>query len=94
MFGDKGPEDRARCESCGMPLHVGNFGTNASGSMNTEYCSMCFQKGAFTDMDINYDDMMRQTASRMVLELGMSEENAKTHAMEIVPRMKRWRKRF
>jgi len=87
-------DEKARCQSCGMPIHVGNFGTNASGSMNFEYCNICFQKGAFTDMDMTCANMIKQTTSRMIQELGMNEQEAHELAIEIVPRMKRWRQRF
>lgn len=37
------------CQSCGMPLQAEDqWGTNADGSLNEEYCCYCYQKGAFT----------------------------------------------
>ncbi|AEM69508.1 hypothetical protein Murru_0454 [Allomuricauda ruestringensis DSM 13258] len=36
------------CEHCGMPMyHLTDFGTNQDGSINTEYCHKCYQKGKF-----------------------------------------------
>jgi hypothetical protein len=39
------------CQSCGMPMDQdpGKGGTNADGSKSTEYCSYCYEKGAFHD---------------------------------------------
>ena len=37
------------CQSCGMPLGNRNdFGTNADGSLNEEYCKWCYTEGKFT----------------------------------------------
>ncbi len=38
------------CQSCGMPLKKDpeNGGTNTDGSVNTNYCSHCYQNGLFT----------------------------------------------
>ena len=37
------------CQSCGMPLQAEDqWGTNADGSLNEEYCCYCYQKDAFT----------------------------------------------
>ena len=37
------------CQSCGMPLQAEDqWGMNADGSLNEEYCCYCYQKGAFT----------------------------------------------
>lgn len=37
------------CQSCGMPLiSDSDFGTNADGSKNEEYCHYCFSNGSFS----------------------------------------------
>lgn len=37
------------CQSCGMNMKSAqDFGTNADGSPNQEYCNHCYQNGAFT----------------------------------------------
>ena len=55
MFGPKG----LVCQSCGMPLSRDPLGggTNADGTRTTEYCSHCYQKGAFTQPDITAQQM-------------------------------------
>jgi general stress protein 26 len=35
------------CQSCGMPLADGLFGTNADGSKNEDYCIYCYKDGRF-----------------------------------------------
>ncbi|MBP6913150.1 MAG: zinc ribbon domain-containing protein [Candidatus Levybacteria bacterium] len=80
-----------RCQSCGQPLSVSNFGTNASGTYNEEYCSMCFQKGQFTDSDITLSQMMQISASHMVNVLHMNENEAKSFAIDVIPTLKRWK---
>lgn len=87
-------DDASKCQSCGLPVHAGNFGTNASGSMNFEYCNLCFQKGSFSDMDITVDMMIKMTAARLVQQFGKNEEEALREATEVIPRLKRWRSSF
>jgi hypothetical protein len=47
------------CQSCGMPLKKDEKGggSNADGSLNTLYCSHCYQDGRFTRPDITVDEM-------------------------------------
>lgn len=80
-----------RCQSCGMPLSPENYGTNASGTENLEYCSMCFQKGGFTDPDLALPLMIQMTTIRMQHELGMPDDEARDTASTIIPQLKRWR---
>ena len=63
MFGPKGPF----CQSCGMPLSkdAGGGGTNADGSKNPEYCSNCYQKGAFVEPNITLEQMQEKVMGRM-----------------------------
>ena len=42
------------CQSCGMPLQAEDqWGTNADGSLNEEYCCYCYQKGAVSYTHLN-----------------------------------------
>lgn len=84
-------DNSSRCQSCGLPIHVGNFGTNASGSMNLEYCNLCFQKGAFTDSDMTPDLMIQMTTSKFMHLYEMDEKEAHLEAEKIIPTLKRWR---
>ena len=89
MFGAS--QDKvSRCQSCGMELSIHNFGTNASSSMNFEYCRICFQMGVFTDPDCTLSQMIENTALRMV-DQDTTFEEAKHEMEKIIPHLKRWR---
>lgn len=83
--------DETRCQSCGQPIGISNYGTNASGTQNFEYCSMCFQKGAFTDPDLTLPLMIQMSVNHMVGSMGKSEEEARALATSVIPTLKRWR---
>ena len=52
---------RQECQSCGMPLvKKGDFGTNADGSANNEFCVYCFANGKYTTPDITMDEMLKR----------------------------------
>ena len=38
-----------RCEICGDPLDEGHIGTEADGSLSTQYCRLCYRDGQFLD---------------------------------------------
>lgn len=80
----------AECQSCGQAFDLGNQGTNASGTYNDEYCSICFQKGGFTDPDITLPMMTQLIVNRMV-GMGMGVDEARQKATILLSRLKRWR---
>lgn len=46
------------CQSCGMNMKTAeDFGTNADGTRNEEYCHYCYQNGAFT-RNVTMDEML------------------------------------
>lgn len=74
-----------------MPLRSEkDFGTNADGSKNQEYCHFCFKDGKFTDEGIT----MEQKIDKMVeLAKGMNipQDKARLMAQNVLPTLKRWR---
>ena len=38
-------ENQKFCQSCAMPMTDEQFGTNADGSKNEDYCIYCFKDG-------------------------------------------------
>jgi hypothetical protein len=78
------------CESCAMPMeNPGDFGSNADGSKNSEYCHFCFEKGKFTDPNITKGQMIEKVAGIMK-QMNMADsqiEQVKT----FIPMLKRWR---
>lgn len=63
MFKPKGPF----CQSCGMPLSKDpqGGGINADGSTSSEYCSKCYQQGAFTDPTITFSQMKEKVDGKL-----------------------------
>mgnify|MGYP001591454381 CR=1 FL=1 len=63
MMTPEGP----RCQSCGMPLSrdAEGGGTETDGSRSTEYCSHCYQTGAFTDPQMTADRMVERVNERL-----------------------------
>ena len=79
------------CQSCGMPMATPeDFGTNADGSSNEEYCTYCFRNGEFTAPDMTMEEMIEHVAAIGVDKLGMAEDEAKQMASEVMPKLKRW----
>jgi len=78
------------CQSCAMPMEKpGDFGSNADGSKNSEYCHFCFEKGKFTDPNITKGQMIEKVAGIMK-QMNMADsqiEKVKT----FIPMLKRWR---
>jgi hypothetical protein len=82
-----------RCQSCGTPLAKDpeGGGTNADGSKSQEYCSSCYQSGAFTDTFTTARQM--QTFVRAKLrQQGFPQILAWLFASDI-PRLARWKKK-
>ena len=66
------------CQSCGMPLQAEDqWGMNADGSLNEEYCCYCYQKGAFT-----------QEA-----DVPRTREQALAEMRQFFPALKRWQQK-
>jgi hypothetical protein len=55
------------CQSCGMPLSRDEKGggTEADGSVNTTYCSHCYQGGRFTLPDLTVAQMQERVKGKM-----------------------------
>ena len=89
MFRPKGPV----CQSCGMPLTKDTLGggSNADGSLNTEYCSHCYRKGTFTMPDITAQEMTKLVEGKL-RSMHFPGFLARRFAKE-VPTLRRWRKK-
>jgi putative zinc ribbon protein len=86
MFRQRGPF----CQSCGMPLSKDPLGggTNADGSTSVEYCSHCYQKGAFTQPKITAAEMTTLVEGKL-RSMHFPGFLAKRFAKE-VPTLRRW----
>lgn len=82
--------DGPRCQSCGMPLarDEKGGGTEADGNKSTEYCSHCYQKGAFTDPQMTAERMVENVKARLQqLKLPPS---VVTNLTSAIPTLRRW----
>jgi hypothetical protein len=65
-------------------------GTSADGSLSSEYCSHCYQKGVFTQPDITAAEMTTLVEAKM-RSMHFPGFLAKRFAKD-VPTLRRWRK--
>ena len=80
------------CQSCAMPLQKDeDFGRNADGSRNEEYCHFCFDDGRFTEPGITLEQKIEKVVGIAVSQLNMTESQAREMANSIIPKLKRWR---
>lgn len=63
MFKPRGP----CCQSCGMPLARDPLGggSNADGSLSSEYCSHCYRGGAFTEPNLTSGEMVSKVTEKL-----------------------------
>ena len=85
-------EDKARCQSCGMPLEASfnNLGTDADGVPVSEYCRFCYQNGSFTNPDQTVDGMVQTSIDFMTANLGFSPQQATQMSNDVIRKLKRW----
>jgi len=73
-----------------MPMYSqGDFGANADGSKNKEYCHYCFQEGEFTEPNITVEQMIEKCTDIM-RQMNMSEKKIE-QIKKFIPMLKRWR---
>lgn len=63
-------------------------GSNSDGSINTDFCSYCFENGKFTQENITAEEMQKFVIGKMK-EMGFPGFLAKFFAKGI-PKLKRW----
>ncbi|MDT2822910.1 zinc ribbon domain-containing protein [Enterococcus devriesei] len=89
-------EETVFCQSCGMPLTEGLYGTEHDGAKNTDYCLYCYKHGAFTD-DHTMEEMIaislkHMDQSGLLTEHGQTKEEAAKMMYDFFPELKRWKK--
>lgn len=83
------------CQSCGMNMKAPeDFGTNADGTKNEEYCHYCYQNGAFT-RNVTMDEMLETNLKFLDhwnAETGnnFTQEEARPILREFLSTLKRW----
>jgi hypothetical protein len=79
------------CQSCGMPMvKPEDFGTNADGSKQKEYCHFCFQNGKFTEPNLTKEQMIEKVAGIMAQLHKLPQAQAMGMAKTFIPTLKRW----
>jgi hypothetical protein len=75
-----------------MPMQKDeDFGTDADGTKNGEYCHFCFKDGGFIDEGITMEQKIDKLVNIAVSQMNMTEAKARAQATEIIPTLKRWR---
>lgn len=78
------------CQSCGMPMtEEEQFGKNADGSLNSEYCCYCFSEGSFTKEE-TMEEMIESCIPFMLGEEFPNAEVARASLKVLMPKLKRW----
>lgn len=78
------------CQSCSMPMTESQFGTNADGSKNGDYCIYCFKDGKFID-DVTMEEYVEMNVP-FASQAGMTEAEMRKHCETVFPTLKRWKK--
>lgn len=82
------------CQSCGMPM--GNTtelcGTEANGSLSTDYCKFCYDNGEFID-DCTMEQMMNMCIDlNVAYNEFLNPQDAAKLVQGFFPSLKRWNK--
>lgn len=80
------------CQSCDMPMTKDpqGGGMNKDGSLNREYCSLCYENGVFTYQGEDVRDFQKMVVNEMVKK-GWLRPVAWLFTRRI-PSLKRWKK--
>ncbi len=79
------------CQSCAMMMGQEDYGKNADGSVNKEYCKYCFPNGAF-GKDETMEEMIESCIPFWIDEECKTAEDARNKMRHIFPNLKRWKK--
>ena len=79
------------CQSCTQPIEKdADFGTEADGSRSRDYCSCCYQNGAFTEPEVTMDQMLARVIDICAEHNIMSREQAERELPVWFASLKRW----
>ncbi len=88
-------ERKLFCQSCGMEMKSpADHGTNADGTPNNEYCTYCYQNGAFTQ-DVTMDEMVEMNLQHLdhwnaATGNNFTPDEARPILREFLSTLKRW----
>lgn len=84
------------CQSCGMPMQTADqFGTNADGSLNQDYCCYCYKGSEFLQ-DCTMEEMIAHCIKYLdefngASNTQFSKEEAIAQMNQYFPMLKRWK---
>lgn len=85
-------ENKHFCQSCSMPLDKPELlGTEKDGSKSKEYCTYCYQNGAFINPNMTLTEM--KTLVKTQMEKMKMDAGIINMAVGSLPNLKRWRKK-
>ncbi|WP_152270004.1 zinc ribbon domain-containing protein [Agriterribacter humi] len=83
-------ENKVFCQSCSMPLDKPEMmGTEKDGSKSKEYCTYCYQNGAFINPTMTLNEM--KTLVKEQMEKRKIDAGIINMAVSSLPNLKRWR---
>jgi len=86
-------EEKKICQRCAMPLEKPeDFGTNADGNKNEDYCCYCYENGAFIYPEATMEDVIQACLPHVVPDVFADEAAAKAAMNEFFPTLKCWKK--
>ena len=66
------------------------LGTDRDGSVNSDYCRYCYDKGEFLH-DVSMEEFI-DMCSEFGEQAGMTNEQMREHCSKVFPTLKRWKK--
>lgn len=82
------------CQSCAMPMNApgAKYGTEKDGSPNPDYCSYCYDKGAFLGNPTMEQMMSICLPFEKEAHPDKTEEELMAEMRRFFPTLKRWKK--
>ena len=84
-------ENTPRCQSCYMAMaEEKQFGKEANGEKNADYCEFCYQGGKFTS-EASFEEAVEANIQFWKVEGDKSDAEARERIMSVFPTLKRWK---
>ena len=84
----------ASCQSCGITImNRDEFGREKNGVIRVDYCKYCYDKGAFAEPEITFEQMVEKVAAAMKTNKNVSDEAAMESAKKALDGLRRWQAR-
>ena len=85
-------DKQVMCQSCSMPFAKDeDRGMEKDGKLSEDYCIYCFKDGEFTKPEQTLGEAIAESEDYADMA-GMTKEQARAYAEEVLPGLKRWKK--